>query len=72
MLYPYIYYHFNCKNTTNFDYITYKLINLIFTQQSKKITYVSLIKKNKKKILVIIIQSFLTRQDSPKRYHLPY
>lgn len=70
MLYPYIYYHFNCKNTTNFDYITYKLINLIFTQQSKKITYVSLIKK--KKILMIIIQSFLTRQDSPKRYHLPY
>lgn len=69
MLYPYIYYHFNCKNTTNFDYITYKLINLIFTQQSKKITYVSLIKK---KILMIIIQSFLTRQDSPKRYHLPY
>lgn len=47
MLYPYIYYHFNCKNTTNFDYITYKLINLIFTQQSKKITYVSLIKKKK-------------------------
>lgn len=47
MLYPYIYYHFNCKNITNFDYITYKHINLIFTQQSKKITYVSLIKKKK-------------------------